>query len=601
MAKGTAEFTRVVLVRTAFGLMEIDTPTVETRFTGTFRDPTTDVPGLVMTDDGIVYLVLPDGTRVALTGGGGGGFAQPPVPFVQDDDPTDVPNDVVPGTIWVQTNAGSITAATTWVRNNDNDGWTAGVYTPPAQSGEGDSADIAIETGASIDGDAGDIRIRAGDASNGTAGSVHLQAGDGDDGGGVFIARPDGTTAIEVGSSVFIAREAGVSAQIGNTGSPLGLTADTLTVDAVSALINAATVIEPQTDLVALRVMAATGSAQLIEAHDGDGDRVFRLQRDGAFVLTPTADVVAIEVALFDGYLSSVLSVVDGDSNQIVHIDAEGRIVSSPVTASDAFYAYMTGGGRIFTGYSDGDLAFEVNAAGAVSIIPADDNAHAVTVDVANLVSKQALRVWDGATTFAAISPRGSVGSTADTGETCFIASADNGAIVALTGDGLPVKNIADAVDPQDAVTLAQLDAAAPATVNVAVAATITVTAGAGFQKATWAGGTGLLDLTDPLNPVVIEAGVYEIELGLRHDNDAGAGANTALATRFNFPAGGAGATTKAFPDLLVKNPNFTTNFFTVGFMRKFAAGATFNLEVSNNAAADQPVTCPYGSIVKVR
>lgn len=61
---------------------EVDIPVVESRFLVNFREPSTDVPGLVQTDDGIVYLVLPDGTRQALSEGGGSGL---PPQWTADD------------------------------------------------------------------------------------------------------------------------------------------------------------------------------------------------------------------------------------------------------------------------------------------------------------------------------------------------------------------------------------------------------------------------------------------------------------------------------------------------------------------------------------
>ncbi len=64
---------RVVRLVGVEGLMEVETPTVEGRFLVSYREPSTDDPGLVQTDDGKVYVVLPDGTRVQVTGGGGGG------------------------------------------------------------------------------------------------------------------------------------------------------------------------------------------------------------------------------------------------------------------------------------------------------------------------------------------------------------------------------------------------------------------------------------------------------------------------------------------------------------------------------------------------
>lgn len=46
-------------------------PERETRFTTTFQENPTDNPGLVMDEDGNVLVVLPDGTRVPVTGGDG--------------------------------------------------------------------------------------------------------------------------------------------------------------------------------------------------------------------------------------------------------------------------------------------------------------------------------------------------------------------------------------------------------------------------------------------------------------------------------------------------------------------------------------------------
>lgn len=64
--------TRTVRLRVGRMLFDVETPVVEGRFVSYLREPSTDAPGLVLTDDGIVYLVHPDGTRTPLTGGGGG-------------------------------------------------------------------------------------------------------------------------------------------------------------------------------------------------------------------------------------------------------------------------------------------------------------------------------------------------------------------------------------------------------------------------------------------------------------------------------------------------------------------------------------------------
>jgi hypothetical protein len=82
----TATDLRVVRVRVGERVVLVETPTVETRFTGTYRDPSTDVPGLVMTDDGVCYLVNPDGTRSPV-GTGGGSL---PTGWTESGDPANV-------------------------------------------------------------------------------------------------------------------------------------------------------------------------------------------------------------------------------------------------------------------------------------------------------------------------------------------------------------------------------------------------------------------------------------------------------------------------------------------------------------------------------
>jgi hypothetical protein len=68
--------TRPVRMRLGQGMVaEVDTPIVESRWLVNYREPSTDAPGLVQTDDGLVYLVSPDGTR-ALLGGGSQTLAQ---------------------------------------------------------------------------------------------------------------------------------------------------------------------------------------------------------------------------------------------------------------------------------------------------------------------------------------------------------------------------------------------------------------------------------------------------------------------------------------------------------------------------------------------
>lgn len=63
------EETRVVRVRRGHVIYDVDMPTVESRLIPNFREPTSDNPGLVLADDGVVYLIEPDGTRVPLSGG----------------------------------------------------------------------------------------------------------------------------------------------------------------------------------------------------------------------------------------------------------------------------------------------------------------------------------------------------------------------------------------------------------------------------------------------------------------------------------------------------------------------------------------------------
>lgn len=54
--------------------MDIETPVVESRLIPNYREVSNDEPGLVLTDDGTIWLVNPDGTRIPLSGGGGGSF-----------------------------------------------------------------------------------------------------------------------------------------------------------------------------------------------------------------------------------------------------------------------------------------------------------------------------------------------------------------------------------------------------------------------------------------------------------------------------------------------------------------------------------------------
>lgn len=67
--------TRVVRLMQAGTIFEIETPVVESRYLGNYREPSTDLPGIVQTDDGLVYLINPDGTRSLLGGGAAGTLA----------------------------------------------------------------------------------------------------------------------------------------------------------------------------------------------------------------------------------------------------------------------------------------------------------------------------------------------------------------------------------------------------------------------------------------------------------------------------------------------------------------------------------------------
>lgn len=69
--------TRIVRVRRNGVLFDVEYPTVESRLVPNFREATTDNPGVVLADDGTTYVVLPDGTREPLPGGGGGSAGSP--------------------------------------------------------------------------------------------------------------------------------------------------------------------------------------------------------------------------------------------------------------------------------------------------------------------------------------------------------------------------------------------------------------------------------------------------------------------------------------------------------------------------------------------
>lgn len=70
-SRGDAAATRTVRVQRGGVLMDVETPVVESRLIPNFREPSTDTPGLVLVDDGTVYLILPDGSRTPLDGGSG--------------------------------------------------------------------------------------------------------------------------------------------------------------------------------------------------------------------------------------------------------------------------------------------------------------------------------------------------------------------------------------------------------------------------------------------------------------------------------------------------------------------------------------------------
>jgi hypothetical protein len=82
--------TRTVRLMQAGTVFEIDTPVVESRYLGNYREPSTDLPGIVQTDDGLVYLIAPDGTRTLLGSGGGGSQTLSQV-LMQGNDPDGAP------------------------------------------------------------------------------------------------------------------------------------------------------------------------------------------------------------------------------------------------------------------------------------------------------------------------------------------------------------------------------------------------------------------------------------------------------------------------------------------------------------------------------
>lgn len=115
---------------------------------------------------------------------------QPPIPFVQPDDP----GAVGAGAVWVQTEAPGSNPSL-WVRNADDDGWNVGLFTPGRELGDGASESIAIRTGAAFDGSTGSINIEPGQSLDDEGGGIGIRGGVSlnDDGGNIEISGGNGS------------------------------------------------------------------------------------------------------------------------------------------------------------------------------------------------------------------------------------------------------------------------------------------------------------------------------------------------------------------------------------------------------------------------
>lgn len=209
-------FTRPVMVRMGAGLMEVETPVVEARWLVNFREPSTDKPGLVQTDDGLVYLVSPDGTRALLGGGGSGlppqwttddltggvtgaGDGTSPVLFLQggfDGDGETLEVRYPNGSQGIIVSEDSGLRLTGQSGDGDDvNGGNAYIAGGDGDLGDGNGGNVILRGGSAVEeGSAGDVLISGGtaDLSNGRGGDIVLQPGPGDTDGGTFIVNTEG-------------------------------------------------------------------------------------------------------------------------------------------------------------------------------------------------------------------------------------------------------------------------------------------------------------------------------------------------------------------------------------------------------------------------
>lgn len=310
--------TRTVRLRRNGILFDVETPVVESRFIPNFRETSTDAPGLVLTDDGTVYLVLPDGSRVALTGGGGGGSWPT---FTQ----LDVPVDPAAGDTWVR----PVPEETGGGYPNQY-GVGAFFWNQAADSGTGEWQQIApvaldddgVFLGGVTVGETGNVVIRANIDTDHFAGEVFVFNN------GVNLYASDGESS---SSSIITAHDSISLAADGNDG-PINLYGHV--VIAQGADDESAT----------LYITQGSGSYSdgdpIVQAVSGveDGQLVFMLEKNGRIVATPVRDSGSDGLAIqYDDVQGMALS---------VGLDSGGTLVRLPATTGFAVTNAIGGSGN---------------------------------------------------------------------------------------------------------------------------------------------------------------------------------------------------------------------------------------------------------------